>query len=230
MINRQDGPDSPAKQLSEQILDKVLSDGLEQGQFFMTEQQISELFGVSRRRTREAVNGLRALGFLESRRRKGLMMGDADPVELLSKTLPFFGRTKKNLRELARLRYTLEIGSLDLGVAHATESQLDRLELLAEEFQRVAREPSSQKKELLAVEYSFHRLILEATGSSFISEMHGTVLDFFRLDVNARPEFPESVDRTAWQHIAIATAYRKRDVEQVRALLRLHLAQLIEIE
>ena len=94
MIKPKERPASLTKQLSEQILGKMLADGLEQGEFFMTEEQFA---------AREAVNGLRALGFLESRRRKGLLVGAASPIELLSMTRPFFGRSKKNLRELSRL-------------------------------------------------------------------------------------------------------------------------------
>jgi len=95
----------------------------------MTVDQVSVHYDVSRTIAREAVSQLRALGILKSRQRKGLLIGQPDPVSLMARWVPFYshGTDGKQLLRLAQLRYTLELGAVDLAVTNATSEQLDPL-------------------------------------------------------------------------------------------------------
>ena len=220
------GSQSLTSALSEKIKDRILTTGLQGGDPLMTEAQLGKEFGASHRVTREAVNRLRALGVVESRRRKGIVVGNADPVKLFSSSVALFGRTRANFIELARLRFTLEIGALDMAIVKASSSQLEQLKQFAEQFASLVAD-HADRAALYAVEYSFHRTILEATGSRLIAGMHQVLFDFFKSEEKLYSEPPVGLEAAAWEHKMIAEAFRARDLERTRAFLRWHLHPLL---
>jgi DNA-binding FadR family transcriptional regulator len=220
---------SGASRLAGEIRRHIAESGLSEGDVFATEAQLAEQFGVSRRVAREAVNYLRALGILRVRRRIGLIVGAADPVRLMSRSVSHFARESGNLAELARLRYVLEVGAVDLAVANITPEQVALLGDLAAQFSGVvAASPTDPDRgEVHRIELAFHRAILEATGSALIAGMHGVLADFFAEYMPHIRKDPQSHLASAWQHQAIADAFSRRDVEQARSLLRLHLHETV---
>ena len=213
-------------ELARKVKERILDQDLSPGELFMTEAQMCEEFDASHRVTREAVNRLRALGVLHSRRRKGLVVGHTNPVELLSDSLPFYGRSQNNLAELARFRYSLEVGALDLAIANATAEQVQRLRDLAEELSKVVSQKSTFAQ-IIPLDYAFHCAILVSTGSALIGGLHEVLLDFFRSRLKTLPEYPTAMEIAVWEHRAIARAFADRDLESARAALRAHLRNLI---
>src|SRR4051794_35548455 len=90
---------SRAAELADQIRRRLISDEFAEGDFFMTELQLSQEFGASRSTTREAVIRLRELGILEGRKKKGLIVRRCDPVELLSRSLPAMAKSEQDIHE-----------------------------------------------------------------------------------------------------------------------------------
>lgn len=222
---------SGASQLAGEIRRHIAESGLNEGDVFGTEAQIAEQFGVSRRVAREAVNYLRALGMLRVRRRIGLIVGAADPVGLMSRSVSHFARESGNLVELARLRYVLEVGAADLAVANATPDVIAELADLAAQFNDVvtASPDDPDRAAVHRIELAFHRAILQATGSALIAGMHGVLADYFAEYMPYMRKDPRAHREAAWQHQAIADAFARRDVEQVRSLLRLHLQDALDL-
>lgn len=218
---REPNTDTLANNLAECMRRDILARGLRDGDLFMTEAGVAEQYHVSRNIAREAVSQLRALGVLKSRQAKGLLVSRSNPIELLSRTLPFCAFSAEHLGHLARFRYTLEVGSIDLAVAHATSEQIEALVELAREFEAV----SGQRRED-DVELSFHSLLLEMTANPLIAGLHQVIVEYFHQAATA-PGWRHGVPETAWQHRAVAEAVRQRDTEQARALLRQHLQQLL---
>lgn len=214
-----------ANTLAERIRRRIVDEELDEGEFFMTESAVAEEYSVSRNIAREAVSQLRALGVLKSRQSKGLLVGRSSPVDLLQSSLPFFARTAADLRQLGQWRYTLEVGAIDLAVAHASEQQIQRLAELADEYERIfQRDPSNPKSD--DVELEFHCLILEMTANPLIAGMYQVLAEYFRSYAVEARQSHQRLDATpdaAWQHRAIALAFKQRDAEQARALLRQHL-------
>lgn len=63
----------------------------------MTEAQLAAEYGASRTVIREAVSRLQALGILEGRKRKGLIVRHPDPLQLFSNSLPSLVRSPGRL-------------------------------------------------------------------------------------------------------------------------------------
>jgi len=70
------------EQTVKNILEMIEKSSLREGDFFATESELEEKFQISRPVLREALSRIRALGFLESRKRKGLIVSKPDPINL----------------------------------------------------------------------------------------------------------------------------------------------------
>jgi GntR family transcriptional repressor for pyruvate dehydrogenase complex len=212
--------------LAERLRKQIEREQLRDGQLFMTEAEVAEKYGVSRTVAREAVGRLRAIGLLEGRQRKGLIVRYPDPVQLFSSTLTTLAHSAQQLAELSRLRYVLEVGAIELAVRQATTSQIDQLLELAEQFQQVGDGPEVIERER-ELDLQFHSLLLEMTGSSLIAGMQRVLVDFFHTIVIPKPPDAVALKRIAWEHQELATAVRDRDVERARTMIRIQVRRYL---
>lgn len=216
--------------LVDRIGETIMEEQLVAGRPFMTEQQVADRFNTSRRVAREAVAHLRTLGVLEARQRKGLTVSKPNPTDLFSQTLHFFAQTPEDLAELAKLRYVLETGALEFAVASNEE---EHIRIMHDAAQTYASQVLMGKKKwdevvIYQCEYDFHRSILMASGSPLLSGLHGVLIDYFHAERRFKPLMDTDATRqlmesAAWEHKAIVEAFKDRDVERARALLRHHL-------
>jgi len=210
---------SQADELAETIRLRIQSEQLADGSFFMTEAQLAEEYQASRTVIREAVSRLQALGMLEGRKRKGLIVRHPDPLRLLSNSLPSLAGSQADWRELAMLRYAIEVGAIELAIRAATSDQLDRLTRITAEMEQALREDTESER-TVSLDLEFHALILQMTGSRMIAGMQQLLVQFFQIAPHAE-NTPASAERIIWEHRELLNAIRDRDVERARSMIRL---------
>ena len=214
--------DTRANSLADQIYHDILDSGLREGELFMTGDAVPARYSVSRTVAREALSQLRALGVLKSRQRKGLLVARPDPLKLTAQWVPLYCHPSDSeaFRTLAQFRFALEIGALDLAMNQATESQMEHLAALAREFEALAAD-HGHTAATDAVDLAFHKTILEMTGNPLIAGMHRILSGYFQASIafDPRPDASKAIR----EHHMIADAFRRRDAETVRALMRSHL-------
>jgi DNA-binding FadR family transcriptional regulator len=208
--------DYRAKQLADKIRHRLVTNKIAHGELFMTHTQIAQEYGVSLGTAREAVSRLQELGILEGRKSKGLVVSRPNPVRLLSRSLPAMAQSEQDIQEIARLRYVLEVGAIELAVLNATDTQISKLVQLACDFEEAVNQKMGIVRES-EIELAFHGLVLQMTHSPLIAGMQQVLAEFFSR------ELVESDQQTVWQHHAIAAAIRARDTEQARVMIRLHI-------
>lgn len=233
MNQREPNMDTLANNLAGQIRRQIAEKGLQEGEFFMTGDELAKQYGVSRGIAREAISQLKALGILKSRQGKGLLVGRSDPVGLLGRSLPFYDQMPKDLRILEQLRYVLEIGAVDLAVSNASEEQIRQLGEFAREYREEIANPGQNEQAIDEVELAFHGLILQMTGNPLVAGMHGVLSEYFAKAAANSPRYTETepeagYEGTAWEHEAIVEGIQKRDLEMTRAYLRRHLKWVME--
>ncbi len=215
------------EQTVKQITEMITASGLDVGQAFATEAQLEKKLDVSRPIIREAVSRIRAMGLLDSRQGLGLIVSKPDPIGLFEQALNVAVLDQLDLAQLAQLRYTLEIGAIELVARTATKQQLDRLTDLAEEFARPATKKTGRTVD--DIELDFHQAILGATGNEMLRRMHNIISAYFvrsAREVNGWDTFTTD-ENSIWEHRAIAQALSERNVERARAILSGHLAPLL---
>lgn len=208
-----------AGELRRQIQESELADG----DFFMTESDLAETFAVSRTVAREAVGRLKSLGMLEGRKRKGLIVRRPDPLRLLTQTLPSLISSEDDLRELAMLRYALEVGSIELAIQHATDEQIGQLAAIVTKME-AAFGDAAQSVSFIELDLQFHALILSMTGSRMIAGMRNLLANFFH-KLPPPKNISAAADRMIWEHRELYNAIRDRDVERARTMIRMHSAE-----
>ncbi|MFC1675773.1 FadR/GntR family transcriptional regulator [Planctomycetota bacterium] len=215
------------EQTVEQITEMIAASGLDAGETFATEAQLEKRLNVSRPIIREAVSRLRALGLLESKQCVGLIVSKPDPVGLFEQALNGAVLDHLDLQQLAQLRYTLEIGSIELIAREASQQQLDRLTELAEEFAKPATKKTGRTVD--DIELDFHQAILEATGNEMLRRMHNIVSAYFVRSAREVKGWDTNTtdENSIWEHRAIAQALSERNIERARAILSGHLAPLL---
>lgn len=209
--------DTQPVDLADRLRERIQSSGLADGELFMTESELAEEYGVSRTVAREAVGRLAAIGLLEGRKRKGLVVRRPDPLRLLELGLPSLQGSQEDVSELAMLRYVLEMGAVEPAVRNGTDDQIRRLSEIADEMEDVICNGMTER--LVEVDVAFHSVLLEMTGSTLVAGMQRVLVRFF----SGRELVPsEDTDRRViWEHQELAAAVRDRDANQARALLQM---------
>lgn len=227
MAMKEQNPNTLADNVAGRILADITSSKLQEGDLFMTGDQVGEHYSVSRSVAREAISRLQALGVIESRQRKGLLIARPDPVHLTQQWLPMYCRTSdlESLRMLAQFRYALEVGAVDLAIANATDEQMDLLEERVQDFEtlasRTGHTPEADGRDL-----ALHMVVLEMTGNALIAGMHRVLSDYFHASTQLPPMTDAS--KAIREHHIIVEAFRRRDAETARAMLRAHLQTTLE--
>jgi GntR family transcriptional repressor for pyruvate dehydrogenase complex len=210
-----------SRALARRIRERIQEERLLDGAFFMTEAQLAAEYGASRTVTREAVGRLQAIGILEGRKRKGLIVRRPDPLRLLRASLPSLLTEREDRIDLVNLRYALEVGAVELAVRNATPAQIEQLAVIEQELEtEVLRDVSSLRVQ--EIDIRFHSLILEMTGSRLIIGLREVLVEFFAAMPRAEPSLAFA-GRVCWHHRELLDAIRDRDVERARAMIRLQI-------
>ena len=219
-------PATQVRELARKIRHRIQAERLTDGSFFMTEAQLAAEYGASRTVTREAVSRLQALGLLEGRKRKGLIVRCPDPLRLFQNSLPSLMTSPDDWRDLAQLRYALEVGAIELAIRAATNEQIDRLGQIEQELEQAVLQDQSSARSI-ELDVKFHSLILEMTGSRLIAGMQQVLVQFFQTVPQSKPTLA-SAERICWEHRELLDAIRDRDVERARAMIRVQIRATLD--
>lgn len=214
-------PATQARELARKIHRRIQTEQLLDGELFMTEAQLAAEYGVSRTVTREAVSRLQALGVLEGRKRKGLIVRRPDPLRLFQDSLPSLVTSPTEWKDLAQLRYALEVGAIELAIRAATDEQIEQLAQIERELENAVRE-DVRSTHTIELDVKFHAQILEMTGSRMIAGMQQVLVQFFQMMPQAETS-PASAERICWEHRELLDAIRDRDIERARAIIRVQI-------
>lgn len=212
------------------LQEMIASSGLKPGEQFAVEADLEKKLNVSRVVLREAVSRLRGLGILESRQGVGLIIGKPDPVALFEQAVCSYALDAVDLTRLSELRYTIEVGAVELAVRRATDAELHELGRLAEEFAEEAAGQSATRSSD-DIEIDFHGAILKATHNETLMKMHHVLSAYFAKSAQQIEGYcaNETNERSIWEHRAISDAFAARNTERARAILSAHLEAMISL-
>ena len=208
-----------ARRIAGEIQEMIRRDSIPPGGRLPTEHTLARRFHVSRPIVREAIQGLKALGVVESRPKTGLRVLPFDPTAHFDQIIPRI-RTNEEREELYELRCLLEPAILRLAAQRATPAGLDRLERLLRPPLSKGRQAISQG---LARDVAFHEELWRIAGNRFVLSFRGLLLQYFadlERPLGRRPT-GALMRKTNNQHLAIVRALRAGDVDRaLRELAR----------
>jgi DNA-binding FadR family transcriptional regulator len=158
-----------ARRIAREIQEMIRREAIPPGGRLPTEHTLARRFHVSRPIVREAIQGLKALGVVESRPKTGLRVLPFDPTATFDQIIPRI-RTDEERAELYELRCLLEPAILGLAAQRVTPGALDRLEGLLTPPLSKGRDGIRQG---LARDVAFHEELWRIAGNRFVLRFRG---------------------------------------------------------
>lgn len=212
-----------SEMVAEKLRDYILKHQLRPGDRLPTEDQLGELFRVSRVSIREATKALGFLGIIDASPRRGLSVGRVS-MDRVSKYLGFhFATTNLSIEELVATRVVIETGGLER-ISERMASDWLIYEKLKQFNDKMRRAKSTS--EWIECDVQFHCHLVNASGLRTLVAFNDLLQVFFQ---RFRKDFPRSAWRTGINdHQQIIDALRDRKPELAAHLLRPHIESHLE--
>jgi GntR family transcriptional repressor for pyruvate dehydrogenase complex len=209
---------------ADQLLEMVVSGGLEPGERLPPERELCERLGVSRTVVREALNLLEARGLISIEHGRGAVVsgGNTDAVRdalgLILRVRP------KVLWELLEMRAILEVEISGLAAGRATEEDTDAMRVQLERMAAAIDAPEGY----VDADVEFHALLARAARNGVLLTMLEPIVDLLRASrrVSASRR-PGSALRALGEHEEILRRVEAGDAEGARREMRAHLANTV---
>ncbi len=194
------------------------------------EQEFVEILGVSRIVVREALSSLRALGIIETRKKKGTTVVVPDVFGVINTIVSAGLLDKPTLRDLYQLRIMLEVGAADFIFMGRTEKNMKELDAivakeaaLEEEMHKAESDAERFEvaKKLTEVDFQFHTKLFEITGNKSLIDFQHILRHLFTL---YRPKIKKDYhNRNIISHIDMFNVLRTGTPDSFRMAIRMHL-------
>jgi GntR family transcriptional regulator, transcriptional repressor for pyruvate dehydrogenase complex len=186
-----------------------------------TEQQMTQMFGVSRVSVREATRALNFLGIIESAPRRGLTIGQVD-MKRVTEYLGFhFALNDYPFEQLRKTRIVLEIGALSESVDRIADNPALFQKLM--EFNEAIREAKDVDC-AIASDLAFHRALIECSDLEPLIAFNSLLEVFFKRigkeeSLKKREVWIKGIDA----HKQILMELRSRNLQKAKELMRAHI-------
>jgi len=212
------------EQIVRSIRQYIEEKGLSTGDRLPNEDQLAELFGVSRSSVREATKSLGFFGLIDSAPRRGLRVGALDMGRLSSYLAFHFSISSYPLENLLNTRLVIETGALvftirriktDPSLAQELRELIDAMDRDIEDLEM-----------FLKHDAAFHRLLVGSSGIEPLVDFADILALFFRrfrhqVELASRKRGNEA-------HKQLLAALTRHDLPGAEEILRNHLANFRE--
>jgi GntR family transcriptional repressor for pyruvate dehydrogenase complex len=213
-------PSNAFEETVERILQAIKLGVVAYGERLPPERELAARLGVSRVTLREAIRGLKQVGYLESRRGYNggtfvIYRPDATgPINLAD----VVGSMGESLLDALKFRDVIEPGAVDLAARQQlTKSQVAQLRKLLDDV------VTSPKSHFFQADSRFHLGIAELTGSTMVTRAVAEVRMYVNDLLSAIPLLDQPVNHSNEQHIQIVDAILRGDSAGARLVMQHHI-------
>ena len=199
------------------------------------ENEFADILGVSRGVLRESLSQLRALGIIETKRKKGTVVVSPNVFGVLKPLMGTGLLDKKSLKDLYQLRLMLEIGAADFIFMGKNDRFIEELDAIVGQEADLDQQMSLAKDEatkieiaekLKEVDIQFHAKLFEITGNQDLMDFQFIIRHLFSL---YSPRMKKDYhDRNIVSHIGLFNLLRNGTPDAFRMAMRLHLSTQFE--
>lgn len=232
-MNEIDSRQVPARKRGPSLVETVMNDlagKIRNGTYVAgaklpTEPEVMAEHGVSRTVVRETMSRLQAAGLVETRHGVGTFVL-AQPANASFQMDSATVMTIRELLAMLELRISVETEAAGLAAQRRTDEQVEQMRLALREFD----EELAKGGNSVDPDFKFHLLIAQATGNPYFENFYRylgkTTIPRTRLNTSVFALVPEQsyLRRSNEEHTNILEAIARRDPENARAGMRLHLS------
>jgi len=182
------------------------------------ENELAEMFGVSRTTLREAVKILATAGVLEIKRGRGTFVSK-NAVSAEKADLENLNSFKIKTVDLFEVRLVIESEAAYWAAQRATDEEIEEIVRRS----KAVEEKLLKRQERTQEEFLFHKSIAEATHNEFMVELLPTIHKAIEKGVVMSMQIEEIAEDTLYDHRAIVRFLQKRDAEGAKTAMKLHI-------
>lgn len=123
-----------ADQVADRIQELIARGDYAPGDKLPVENELCEMFSVSRVTTREAIVKLSLMGIIDVRQGEGTFVKKLAPESFMKPLLPMLILDKKNLQDVFVVRLLIEAKTAELAALNATPEDLEEIRLLVDKM------------------------------------------------------------------------------------------------
>ena len=211
---------SLVNQVTENIIEYMVSHKMNPGERLPNEMQLMELLGISRSVLREALSRLNYFGIISSEKKNGIIIRNPKPFAAIGNFLPLLVSSSDDFEKFTYFRYILECGAAELAILFGDKQSIGAITRAAESYLENAKK-GLIREEMIEFDENFHLAIFKAGKNDFLNELSSMVMKHF----SSRPSALSKNDfvRIADEHLSIAQAIKGKDLSRCRKLLGAHL-------
>jgi GntR family transcriptional regulator, transcriptional repressor for pyruvate dehydrogenase complex len=209
---------------ADQLLEMVISGGLESGERLPPERELCAHLGVSRTVVREALNLLEARGLISIEHGRGAVVSGGNP-RAVRDTLGLLLRVEpKTLWELLEIRKILEVEVAGLAAERTGPEDIEAMRLQLDRM----RESIDAPEGYVDADVEFHALLARGTRNEVLLTMLDPVVDLLRASRRVSAARPGNALRALGDHEEILRCVEAGDAAGAREEMRAHLARTAE--
>ena len=203
-------PATLADSVEECILQYVQQKQLAPGDMLPKEEDIAAQLNVSRHIVREGISGLKTLGVIESRKRKGMFIRNRlnafEGVRKLASAKLF---SKEECRQFMQIRVIMELGMVNYIWKHRTSCDIAELRKIAEQLE----------VSVIQNEIDFHSKLFSMGGNDIATQFQSILISAFDQHYHL-PVKNHNGDTAA--HIQICDCLENGTLDDFRTLMEKH--------
>ncbi|TFG61357.1 MAG: FadR family transcriptional regulator [Spirochaetales bacterium] len=215
------------EQVMEEIKQLIASGRYTVGDQIPPENNLAEMFGVSRPTIREAIKIFNYLGVLESQTGKGTYVSPRENISSEALTWSIL-LGDNELFELIEMRIVLEERSLlklTTLQGENPEAAADTISILEEQVSRMRRCLTDfSSAELTSADYTFHAAVISGSANSLFRSIYQTLKSFMHEEIARTHKVVANVDYVVREHENILNGIKSGDPGQALKAFREHMS------
>lgn len=208
------------EQVYQQMKNQILTGEWKPGDRIPSENQLIELFGVSRGTVRQAVQKLVGEGLVLTRRGDGSFVKATRIDQYFQTSVPLFPIGEEEMSKIFEFREMFESGVTEVAAQKATEAQLRKLE---QNYQQLQRDVNSIDC-FVRTDLEFHKLICECTQNTLAIQIYNSYEELLGPSILCMTK-EIGFGNGLKYHGLILGALQRHDPVQARQLMQEHLSE-----
>jgi GntR family transcriptional repressor for pyruvate dehydrogenase complex len=206
---------------ADQLLEMVVSGGLEPGERLPPERELCARLGVSRTVVREALNVLEARGLISIEHGRGAVVSGGNPGAVRDALGMLLRVQPKTLWELLEIRKILEVEIAGLAAERAGPEDLAAMRLQVDRM----RESIDVPEGYVDADVEFHALLARGARNEVLLTMLEPVVELLRASRRVSAARPGNALRALGEHEKVLRRVEANDAAGARREMRAHLAE-----
>ena len=210
-------------QLEKKLLLFIQKSELKEGDPLPSEQELAEKYDVSRNLVRESLSRLKMLNVIESRRRRGMVVKDPDPMANFVKVANPNLLSEKSMLDLIELRSAIEVGISPMIFRNIMDEDIvDLVQIISEE------ERYKGVKVGVDNEIKFHTRIYQIVDNQALAAFQNVVIPIFAYINSNFSDFDVFNKELREEgklitHKDLVECLKNRDLEKYKSSIEIHL-------